>query len=163
MRVATVQNPVLLARGALEEFKGCKDILDALIRKYDIKLELWNCMDQTSGVLVVADDYIAIGVNKKHPRTRQRFTIAHELGHFMLGHGSGMCKDDGVIRGRDKEFHANHFAAELLMPLDRINDMIGYGLTKEIMAESFGVSMDAMTLRLKRLRLDLLVESFDIF
>ncbi len=31
------------------------------------------------------------------------------------------------------------------------------------MAESFGVSMDAMTLRLKRLRLDLLVESFDMF
>ena len=103
-------------------------------------------------VLVVTDDYIAIGVNKNHPKTRQRFTIAHELGHFLLGHGSGMY-NDGVVQNRNKERNANHFAAELLMPLDKINAMIEYGFSKELMAESFGVSIDAISLRLKSLGL----------
>lgn len=158
----TFRNPVLLARDAIREFRGCEDILDALINKYNIKLELWNCMDRISGVLIVTDDYIAIGVNKNHPKTRQRFTIAHELGHFLLGHGSGMCKD-GVIQNKNKERNANHFAAELLMPLDKINVMIEYGFSKELMAESFGVSIDAITLRLKHLRLYSIVDDFEAF
>jgi Zn-dependent peptidase ImmA (M78 family) len=59
---------------------------------------------------------------------RKRFTIAHEIGHYLLpGHGSIMpiCREDQVdiwtkesIR---KEDAANRFASELLLPSDRIS------------------------------------------
>src|SRR5207245_3162073 len=85
---------------------------------------------ELSGVLVKAKDCVVIGVNSAHPLTRQRFTIAHEIGHFMLAHPGEMFIDQTVrqravvIRrdgrsseGTDRhEIEANRFAAELLMP-----------------------------------------------
>lgn len=44
------------------------------------------------------------------PGDRQRFTLAHELGHFLL-HGNSAATDE-----QTQEFEANQFAAELLMP-----------------------------------------------
>ncbi|MBR4615366.1 MAG: ImmA/IrrE family metallo-endopeptidase, partial [Kiritimatiellae bacterium] len=46
--------------------------------------------------------------NGRKPIPRQRFTIAHELGHVMLGH-----KEHSVLA----EHEANHFAAAALCPL----------------------------------------------
>jgi Zn-dependent peptidase ImmA (M78 family) len=69
-----------------------------------------------------------IGVNKAHHRNRQRFTIAHELGHYLLHEGSLVHVDrerafkvnlrgDEASKGVDvAEKEANLFAAELLMP-----------------------------------------------
>jgi Zn-dependent peptidase ImmA (M78 family) len=63
-----------------------------------------------------------IGVNSLHAPVRQRFTIAHELGHLRL-HEDALYVD-GLVRRDDKsslaldpqEIEANAFAAELLMP-----------------------------------------------
>ncbi|MFN7141725.1 MAG: ImmA/IrrE family metallo-endopeptidase, partial [Limisphaerales bacterium] len=66
-----------------------------------------------------------IGVNSLHHPNRQRFTIAHELGHFMLHDFSEVHVDQAVMRLRSSasstgidsdEVEANRFAAELLMP-----------------------------------------------
>ena len=67
-----------------------------------------------------------IGVNASHHPNRQRFTIAHELGHFLLHTGDKVHVDRGFeIRLRSDESskgtdidekEANLFAAELLMP-----------------------------------------------
>jgi hypothetical protein len=51
---------------------------------------------------------------------RERFTIAHEIGHYLLpGHGSAVCSGM-LLRGRrggdEQEVAANRFAAELLLP-----------------------------------------------
>ena len=70
----------------------------------------------------------AISVNAEHARVRQRFSIAHELGHFVLGHEQ-MDIDHSIadIFGDEEESYsvagdieqdANAFAAELLMPGD---------------------------------------------
>jgi len=40
--------------------------------------------DGVSGVLLRRDDLALVAVNAAHPELRQRFTIAHEIGHFML-------------------------------------------------------------------------------
>src|SRR4051812_6271332 len=49
--------------------------------------------EELSGMLVRKDDQVIIGVNSRHPKTRQRFTIAHELGHWQLGHEGELFLD----------------------------------------------------------------------
>ena len=68
------------------------------------------------------DLYIGtIYVNILDPEVRQRFTIAHEIGHILLGHEGVSHRDTsytvykGIIE-RMNEVSANGFAAELLMP-----------------------------------------------
>src|SRR5262245_28122359 len=44
-----------------------------------------------------------IGVNKNHPPNRQRFSIAHELGHLLLHAANEPVHVDHKIRLRDEE------------------------------------------------------------
>lgn len=57
----------------------------------------------------IADPRPVIEINAKTPGDRQRWTLAHELGHLVL---------HGAIRGRvdEVEEQADAFAAELLLP-----------------------------------------------
>ena len=84
---------------------------------------------EVSGVLVPQEkgNWIII-VNESHHPVRQRFTIAHELGHLLL-HGYKTPHADRRFRFRDarssegsaiEEIQANQFAAELLMPRELI-------------------------------------------
>jgi hypothetical protein len=86
------------------------------------------------GVLVTdgAKSTGSIAYNEASRRERQRFTIAHELGHFVLpfhGPGAQCAKADlGVLKStdpnREKEAEANRFAASLLMPRKRFQQDI---------------------------------------
>jgi Zn-dependent peptidase ImmA (M78 family) len=68
----------------------------------------------------------AVGVNSTHHANRQRFTIGHELGHYLLHDLEGIHVDRRfevkLRNGKsgeetdDQEKEANLFAAELLMP-----------------------------------------------
>jgi len=85
--------------------------------------------------------------------TRQRFTIAHELGHFVLGHGTSprdypTSFNAGTSDWRERQ--ANQFAAEILMPADTVRNVVmrGYASTVEELASMFGVSTLAMGYRL---------------
>lgn len=97
---------------------------------------------------------IAIYVNKDHPETRRRFTIAHEIAHFVLHQdliGDGIT-DDGLYRSNlslTNETHANRFAADLLMPWHLVDREIKNGRdTVSELAGLFNVSMQAMSIRL---------------
>lgn len=78
-----------------------------------------------SGLLHEIDGITIIGVNSAHPKMRQRFTIAHEIGHLVL-HGNGPFVDrqfptykrdpDSASGEIADEIQANMLAAELLMP-----------------------------------------------
>lgn len=66
-------------------------------------------------------DLRIIWVNKLEPEYRQRFTIAHEIGHILLGHEGISHRDTSYTIYKDliermNEVSANAFAAELLMP-----------------------------------------------
>ena len=71
-----------------------------------------------------------IAVNKNHHEHRQRFTIAHEIGHFVLHNINNVHVDSVDVYFRDsnassttenvRELQANQFAAELLMPRNLI-------------------------------------------
>lgn len=110
-----------------------------------------------------------IGVNSSHPKSRQRFTIAHELGHFLLHDADGVHVDQTFqvklrskksSEGTDREEkEANYFAAELLMPrrfleadlaeIDSV-DLIDGDVLKEL-ADRYQVSPQSMTFRLVNL------------
>ncbi len=111
---------------------------------------------------------VVIGVNSSHAPTRQRFTIAHELGHLLLHKEELLHVDESAsIRFRDEEsslatkadeIEANQFASELLMPahlvwkeIDALPDDLDPEDAIPVLAERFEVSEQAMTLRLNRL------------
>lgn len=72
-------------------------------------------------------DQNIIYVNTDESQARQRFTKAHELGHFVLKHGeSARYIDDSFysVTERKKETEANKYAVNLLMPEKLIFDLI---------------------------------------
>lgn len=86
---------------------------------------------------------------------RQRFTIAHELGHHVLGHtvNGRQFRDEAYSTGNKLETDANNFAAELLVPLTYLKHAIAkHGANSiEELAEIFFVSDSVMAIRLEHL------------
>lgn len=87
---------------------------------------------------------------------RQRFTIAHELGHFMLKHGHTFRdnkKNFTLLNFDAREVAANKFATELLMPSDTIDVLINQRNINDIseLSKIFDVSTAAMKFRLENL------------
>lgn len=126
--------------------------------------------DDVSGMLLRRNNLALVAVNAAHSEHRQRFTIAHEIGHFMLHKGVYIDKatriNERISGARSRsamgldtdEVQANAFAAELLMP----NGMLVREFTVRLrtgsrgvsaivasLAERFDVSTQAMEIRLK--------------
>lgn len=83
-------------------------------------------------------------------RTRRRFTLAHEIGHFVLGHRDIVERIE-LASENPEEVAANRFAAELLMPLAMLADEIYHHLTVDrlvTLAEAYEVSPLALAYRL---------------
>ncbi len=110
-----------------------------------------------------------IGVNATHPPTRQRFTIAHEIGHFLMHSERSMFVDKTVVfrdrsssLGTDaEEIEANQFAAALLMPetlvLSEVKALVASSKSRngdrwvKQLAKQFDVSPQSMQFRLANL------------
>ncbi len=131
----------------------------------DVKAE--DLDSDISGLFVIKNNKPYIRYNKSESINRKRFTIAHELGHYVLHRDSkplfvdknekimyrNLDSSTGEIR---KEREANAFAASLLMPKVFIqttinsapkntNDIVSY------LADKFKVSEQAMNFRLANL------------
>lgn len=103
-----------------------------------------------------------IYVNNSDPANRQVFTIAHELGHYKLGHKP---EEYGVLMRwqRDDakkpiEKEADEFAGNLLVPEGMLTKLMkqykldGSELDIDILSRLFGVSKDVIKIRISRLR-----------
>lgn len=117
-----------------------------------------------SGFLFRQDTTAIIGVNSTHPRQRQSFTVAHELGHLRLHRARNYVDHQFGFYRRDSqsstamdrtEIEANQFAAELLMPAKFLEPLlkgrsidIGDEDQVDELARAFRVSSQAMTFRL---------------
>lgn len=101
----------------------------------------------------------SIRVNKNDPARRQRFTVAHEIGHYLLHRneiGEGIT-DDVLYRSSlsdSREAQANRLAADLLMPsplveywTDKARNLTGDNFVS-FLADKFNVSTAAMKIRL---------------
>jgi Zn-dependent peptidase ImmA (M78 family) len=152
--------------------------IEAIVRSQSIQIVKRRFDDETSGFVHVdpTTKSAIIGLNISHSKTRQRFTLAHELGHFSLHKNS-----DGLMYVDDRDFfvrfrnphssggsdreerEANAFAAEILMPKDflerdieTVGDELSLSAEHTFIAElaaRYGVSRQALSFRLINLGL----------
>lgn len=147
--------------------------IDVLAHRLQLSTAAAALGDEVSGMLVMDGGRGAIGYNATHAPVRQRFTIAHEIAHYLL-HAKKNTKsqlfiDRSVTFRRDEnsstgddhqEVQANQLGAALLMPRALVQqeikkhdldlddeDAIGF------LAKRFQVSVAAMTNRLVNLQL----------
>jgi Zn-dependent peptidase ImmA (M78 family)/predicted secreted protein len=80
-------------------------------------------LGRVSGLYIPRRDSGGILLHSGHPRTRQRYTAGHELGHHVFGHAAevdldleGALQRDDVERWPDHEKEAEAFGAWFLMP-----------------------------------------------
>ena len=113
--------------------------------------------DALSGLLIEQAGGALIAVNADHIHTRQRFTIAHELGHHLLGHTERfhLNLSDGTPPEHNYRLEraANEFAADLLMPRRLLASAFHANSSTSALASMFEVSDIAMGYRLINLGL----------
>lgn len=148
--------------------------VEKLAQSLGLQVRYQYAEDSLSGFLVkdANTGRNIIGVNNGHSLNRKRFTIAHEIGHYILHEKEFLHVDrtnaDFQIRLRNEEAHkgtdvdeieANLFAAEILMPADFLQkDLVEIGNLSlqedngmdklDNLAKKYGVSFPALNFRL---------------
>jgi len=123
-------NALLSIRDLVQTFP-----IDIFALAHDMGIEVELTDDDEMGALVLEGTKATIRMSKKIAHSRQRFTVAYEIGRLALG----PCTDPV----------ANRFAAELLMPEDRMRIVAQALSSVHEMASYFDVSTDAIIYRLK--------------
>lgn len=104
------------------KFNGPVDVL-SIARDLGLVLMV-QPLDSLLGFYVRGDERSGIVINNHIPESLQRFTLAHEIGHHVLGH-EGTADDEHALGRFDTssevELAAQAFAGSLLMPLPLIN------------------------------------------
>jgi rfaE bifunctional protein nucleotidyltransferase chain/domain len=157
-----------------ERLTGCSlplpvPILDIAERLFALRCDVENLrgkLEHASGALIADKRWVIL--NKRQSLSRRSFTLAHELAHWLIDHeefeqgehglehiSGSRCKEESL-----REIRANQVAAALLMPKHMIlTEASRYaGIGDAEMAElafTFGVSQEAMRIRLSQLREDL--------
>lgn len=123
--------------------------LGAIVKKLDLYVDkgLTEFLEEKKiSAFIDLEDGI-IEYNDKHPVVRKRFSVAHEIGHKLMGHS--VRADIFNINSNDpREVEANVFAAELLMPYDWLKADLKSGLKVKDLAWKYWVSEEAMGWRL---------------
>jgi Zn-dependent peptidase ImmA (M78 family)/transcriptional regulator with XRE-family HTH domain len=131
----------------------------ALIAQFGVEIR-FTALDSLAGALLLGDGHpTGVLVNSDQPFERQRFSAAHELGHLLLGHEpmSGSFLSFLGRRFEPEELDADAFAGELLIPThlltEKVGDFAGRPIDESVylLARTFAVSFQAMTLRLAKL------------
>lgn len=130
-----------------------------LIRNYGLTVEVVDLQQYGQRVAGFIDpEKRVIYVNKNDSAARQAFTIAHELGHWLMHQSQLSTEPDkyailyrkplGVANPDPIEKQANAFAACLLVPRDMLERYRKDSSINEL-AAIFGVSTDVIGYRLK--------------
>jgi|GEM_PF-1019634 len=135
------------------------DKLVAEFEKRDVRVIFAN-LHFWAGVLFSLKENWFCYINSRFPLKTQKWTLGHELGHFILHHDSASLFTDGVFPcvEADAEWQANRFAAELLLPkrlVLRILDELSVDNLKKVfkISQKFGVPIDAAAWWLRELNL----------
>lgn len=158
--VRAASSPAAAARALLaKHWDGRLPVnLDSIAKAERLKVERRGLFEEYpySGEYRRAERLIR--VNDLESPVRQRFTLAHELGHYALGHDDAPRDTSAAFSSRaadPKERAANQFAAELLMPVSAVAKLVQSGMFRTVdeLAKAFNVSKVAMTYRINNLGL----------
>lgn len=163
-------------KDTVEKYKADIPVkVGSLAEDLDVKvIATGDLPEGISGSFSKEDDDYVIYVDESHPIERQRFTIAHELGHFYkhrnelepgeeilnpskkekvmqrANHSSHAIEDP---EARKKEIEADEFAAELLMPKEKFISVWTQSKKLRDVASFFQVSPVAANIRAMNLNL----------
>lgn len=137
-----------------------------IIRAHGIDIHYIRASPKFSGMYIRIEGVPVILLNSRDSPARRRFTAAHELYHHLsYTEGSTDLRPLFSVQQRDlptaelvEERKANRYATALLMPKEAIIAAAAEGMTWAAMAQRFGVSLDAMRIRLLELRLDCVLD-----
>lgn len=142
------------------------DDIDALVSRIGGRVKMQNTLfddpEKSGSLLVHAPDHFEIIVPAHTSPTRDRFTVAHELGHYFVHYlwrkrtSVGMPDQMVALRkGSDRvEWEANWFAAGFLMPEKAFRKAFrDYAGSASAIARHFGVSQQAAEVRAAQLGL----------
>jgi Zn-dependent peptidase ImmA (M78 family) len=144
--------------------------IENIVAKKGIRLLPFDFKEDMSGVLILEDGDATIGYNVNEAHVRNRFTIAHELAHYILHKDDKdlfvdtdfkvLYRSAHIDIGQKHEKEANDLAACILMPeklLRKEIDEIELDYTDEdlikALAKKFDVSTISMSIRLSKLKL----------
>lgn len=145
--------------------------VDSIAKYLGVEIRYARLDDELSGMVFIKGGRPIIGVNALHHPNRQRFTIAHELGHYMLHRElitdsvhvdkqfKVLMRDSNAGTGTQRvEVEANQFAAALLMPEALVRKAIeqqSFDIDDENplgdIAKQFKVSRQTMEYRVRNL------------
>lgn len=167
----------VVVKAPSREFEGLdtatKKVIEAHLGEYPVKL---GALAKALGVKVLRatlprgisgeirqeNGNFVIRVNRHEAKHRQRFTLAHEIAHFLLHRDqiieAGGWSENVLLRSGQSaqvEFEANRLASDLIMPSILVEDvakeysgpLVDEAL--EDLAKKFGVSIAAMEIKLQ--------------
>lgn len=164
-----VSSPMSLAEIDDYASRVLKLYFDSIDKQEEFPVDIFGVAEKLGGKIEYLDNGLeSMEVRKKkdftiyipqftHPR-RDRFTIAHEIGHYLLHYPWGESdKEELKVKfwrhnGNLLEYQANRFAAAILMPKEEFKDIYNNMDLGEI-SEYFNTSKAAVEVRAKVLGL----------
>jgi len=138
--VSKQETPEARAQRLLDEFKisTVPVMVDKVAKQLGAQLKFSPLDDELSGMVFVKNGSPIIGINSLHHSNRQRFSIAHEIGHLVMHRDhisntihvdkqfstSILRRDATSAAGTERlEIEANQFAAALLIPRATLEEL----------------------------------------
>ena len=170
MAAPTTAKAVRTAKALLSKYSVTEAPVDVrhIAEKEGIIFESVDLEDDVPGFLILGKEtYLTL--NENHPSVRQRFTIAHSLGHYLMPRVADeifiydlllYARGAGTRATSAPDAVANVFAAALLMPAEILKrELTGRRIdvyddvAMRVLAQRYQVSVAALAIRLAELRM----------
>jgi len=129
--------------------------VEGIAKALNIKIRYAPLKKEVSGMIECKNDEYFISINSNDSSTRQRFTLAHELGHYIYHRDKirDIIEDNKLYRSSNisnqEETKANQFAASVLMPEELIKTLQANGTNDpKDLAKKLQVSLHSLYIRL---------------
>lgn len=149
-----------LGRAARENFlpaeplpAGLSELAQALEQYMGIDVAMQVLDDGLDGLSLATSHLNLALISTSTAPTRQRWTLAHEVGHLLAGDAQEARIDENLFAGKQHdEVRANSFAATFLAPESHLKEFVGGRPIDEMVVrellDSLGISLDALAFRL---------------
>lgn len=134
------------------------DLLGVVEDRAGVHVVVLDLADGVAGAYLPRPDCPLAFVNGTEALVRQRFTLAHELGHHWIGHGAVVDETATIFgSGHDpREIEANAFAAEFLLPRAAVERLFEGRRSRAVALDSvvriavaFGLSAQMVRIKLE--------------